>query len=129
MLLQDRLAYRLLLTTSLALLPAGFSAAQSSPPPAPAASNAAGLQDVVITARHRAERTQSVPISLTTVDHAQIKNLGSLNLNQIKQLVPSLTVSRARVCSACADWSLRTEHGRMQRRLVRRPAPLPVWLQ
>jgi len=50
------------------------------------------LQDVVITARHRSERAQSVPISLTTIDKSQIQNLGSDNLNKIKQLVPSLTV-------------------------------------
>jgi len=61
-----------------------------TPPPA---ANASGLQDVVITARHRTERAQSVPISLTTIDSKQIKNLGSLNLGQIKQLVPSLTIS------------------------------------
>src|ERR1700741_5272480 len=48
--------------------------------PAPPPSNNTGtLQDVVITARHRAERAQSVPISLTVVDHRQIQALGSLN--------------------------------------------------
>ena len=62
--------------------------------PAPPPSNNTGtLQDVVITARHRAERAQSVPISLTVVDHRQIQALGSLNLNTIKQLVPTLTIN------------------------------------
>jgi len=71
----------------------GNGGAQFNPAPAAVPRNTTGLQDVVITARHRAERAQSVPISLTAIDHAQIKNLGSLNLNQIKQLVPSLTVN------------------------------------
>ncbi len=61
--------------------------------PAPAPVKTAGLQDVVITARHRTERAQSVPVSLTTVDPQQLKNLGSLNLNQIKQLVPTLIIN------------------------------------
>jgi len=88
--LHGQITKTLLLTTSLTLLPPVMALAQSS---ATTAKTPAGLQDVVITARHRAERAQSVPISLTTVDHSQIKNLGSLNLNQIKQLVPSLTVN------------------------------------
>lgn len=72
---------------------AAASNTQASNFPAPPVVKNTGLQDVVITARHRAERAQSVPISLTTVDAAQIKNLGSINLGQIKQLVPSLTIS------------------------------------
>jgi iron complex outermembrane receptor protein len=77
------------------VLPA-FSLAQTeppAPPPPPPVSKTNTLQDVVITARHRAERAQSVPISLTTVDKRQIQALGSLNLNTIKQLVPTLTIN------------------------------------
>jgi len=72
-----------------ALLPA-LAAAQPAPPPV---TNAPGLQDVTITARHRAERVQSVPVSVTTVSQKQIQALGSLNLNTIKQLVPTLTIN------------------------------------
>jgi iron complex outermembrane receptor protein len=81
----------LLLGVSLASL-APQAHAQSAPPPPPPAPGKT-LQDVVITARHRSERAQSVPVSLTTVDQKQIQALGSLNLNQIKQLVPSLTIN------------------------------------
>ncbi len=63
------------------------------PPPPPPLATTAGVQDVVITARHRAERAQKVPISLTTVSAKQIQALGSLNLNTIKQLVPTLTIN------------------------------------
>ncbi len=97
-----RFKHRLLLGASLFLAPS-FSWAQTvtaAPPPAstitfpaPPPVKITSLQDVFITARHRAERAQSVPISLTTIDAAQLKNLGSINLNQIKQLVPTLTIN------------------------------------
>jgi iron complex outermembrane receptor protein len=73
------------------LLPAAVMA--QTPPPPPPTANVTTLQDVVITARHRAERAQTVPISMTVVDKQQIKNLGSNNLLKIKQLVPSLTIT------------------------------------
>jgi iron complex outermembrane receptor protein len=67
--------------------------AQTPPPPPVLASvPAVTLRDVVITARHRAERAQSVPVSLTTVNANQIKTVGSSNLTKLQQLVPSLTV-------------------------------------
>jgi iron complex outermembrane receptor protein len=69
------------------------SAAQAAPFPAPPPVKTNGLLDVVITARHRAERAQSVPISLTTVDAKQIQVLGTPNLGTIKQVVPSLTIN------------------------------------
>jgi iron complex outermembrane receptor protein len=77
-----------------ALLPGAALAQISAPIPAPPPiSKITGLQDVTITARHRAERAQSVPIALTVVNQKQIQALGSLNLNTIKQLVPTLTIN------------------------------------
>jgi len=70
----------------------GKDAPVNSAPPPPSLDKAFALQDVVITARHRTEKAQSVPISLTAIDKSQIQNLGSNNLSKIKQLVPSLTV-------------------------------------
>lgn len=80
-----------LATVSLAALVPVFAAAQQAP--APASGKAFTLQDVVITARHRDERAQTVPISLTALNSSQIHNIGSLNLDKIKQLVPSLTIN------------------------------------
>jgi iron complex outermembrane receptor protein len=74
-----------------ALLPA-LALAQGAPPPTPV-TNAPALQDVTITARHRVERAQSVPVSLTTISQKQIQALNTLNLNTIKQLVPTLTIN------------------------------------
>jgi iron complex outermembrane receptor protein len=77
-----------------ALLP-GLARAQPAPPPTPPppVNKVTILQDVTITARHRVERTQSVPVSTTVVDQKQIQALGSLNLQTIKQLVPTLTIN------------------------------------
>lgn len=73
------------------LLPAGALAQTSPPPPPPLSSTK--LQDVVITARHRTERVQSVPVPITVVSRRQIQSVGSLNLNTLKQFVPSLTIN------------------------------------
>jgi iron complex outermembrane receptor protein len=74
-----------------ALLASVPAHAQTPPPPPPAASTIA-LKPVIITARHRAERAQSVPVSLTVVSADQIKTVGSSNLAKLQELVPTLTV-------------------------------------
>ncbi len=66
--------------------------AQTPPPPSPPADASVTLKPVIITARHRAERAQSVPVSLTVVTADQIKIVGSSNLTKIQELVPTLTV-------------------------------------
>lgn len=89
-------ARTLLLTSGFALLPGSVLAQQAATgvnPPPPSVVKENQFQDVVITARHRTERSQSVPISLTTVNSRQLKSLGSQNIAQIKQLIPSLTIN------------------------------------
>jgi len=81
----------LLLGTSLLAL-AGIAAQAQTPPPPPPVAQTVGLKAIVITARHRVERVQSVPVSVTVIDANQIKTVGSSNLNKLQQLVPSLTV-------------------------------------
>lgn len=73
------------------VLPASAQTETPSPPPVPQ-NQPVALKEVVINARHRAERAQSVPVSLTTVSASQIKTVGSSNLSKLQQLVPSLTV-------------------------------------
>ncbi len=72
--------------------PAARAQTEPPPPPPPAPGQIVQLKQVIITARHRAERAQSVPVSLTTVSAQQIKTVGSSNLTKLQQLVPSLTV-------------------------------------
>jgi iron complex outermembrane receptor protein len=90
-----KLKTSLLTAIYFAVLMPAISDAQisTSAPPAPPPVIASSLQPIVITARHRTERAQSVPISLTVVDARQLKTLGSINLNKIKELVPTLTIN------------------------------------
>jgi iron complex outermembrane recepter protein len=85
-----------LLSGASALIMAGAGAAQAQttppPPPVDTQTPTVTLKPVVITARHRAERAQSVPVSLTTVSASQIRIVGSANISRLQQLVPSLSV-------------------------------------
>jgi len=88
---RPRHTLRALLLGSLVTLTPQIIFAQT-PSGAPSAT-ANNLQDVVITARHRTERVQSVPVAVTVIDKKQLQNLGSINLDKIKVLVPSLTIN------------------------------------
>jgi len=86
--------HHLLLGSSMLVLAGAvhLAHAQTSPPPPPPPEQTSSLKSVVITARHRVERVQSVPVPVTVVDANQIKTVGSSNLTKLQQLVPSLTV-------------------------------------
>jgi iron complex outermembrane receptor protein len=75
---------------SLGLAP-GNVAAQSIP--APSAKATPGVEQVVVTARHRAEKAQSVPISLTSVGAAKLAANGITSVAQLQALVPSLQIT------------------------------------
>ena len=47
---------------------------------------------VVITSRRRREVLQDVPIPVSVIGGRQIDNLGTFNVNRLKELVPSLQV-------------------------------------
>jgi len=54
------------------------------------AADAAG--EIVVTARHRDEDAQDVPIALSVVSSETLANTGNFTLGQVQQLVPSLQV-------------------------------------
>lgn len=56
------------------------------------------VEEIVVTARRRAETAQRVPIALTALGSAQVEQAGTAGLTQIQQQVPSLqlTVTNAR---------------------------------
>ncbi|SFR90494.1 iron complex outermembrane recepter protein [Sphingomonas jatrophae] len=58
-----------------------------------AAAEAADPQDIVVTARRRAETAQSVPIALTALSSAQVLTPGAIGLTQVAQLAPSLQLT------------------------------------
>ena len=67
----------------------------------PIASNAAGaaesgvLDEVVVTAQKRSQNIQDVPIAVTAVDSEAVLNAGIVNIQDLGQIVPTLTVSNA----------------------------------
>jgi iron complex outermembrane receptor protein len=54
---------------------------------------ATGVEDVVVTARHRSEKAQKVPIALTAVGAAKLDNTGVTSITNLAFLVPTLQVS------------------------------------
>jgi len=52
-----------------------------------------GLQEITVTARHRVEDAQKVPIGITAITSAQLEaNPGQLDLKEIQALIPSLQI-------------------------------------
>jgi len=88
------------MSEKLAFLCAGAAAiALACPPTAqaqqsaqPAASAATGLEEVVVTARRREERLQTVPIGITAFDTRALQEKGIESLSDIQHFVPSLEV-------------------------------------
>ncbi len=60
----------------------------------PAAANAgSGLEEIVVTARRREERVQTVPLAVTAFSQASIENAQIKEVHDLAQHVPSLAVS------------------------------------
>ncbi len=90
-----------------AVLVAVCPAASQTPGPAPTAPQAPrpvqlaegegskGVEEVVVTARHRNEKAQTVPIALTALSAAKLNNTGTASLDKLQLLVPSLQVIEA----------------------------------
>jgi iron complex outermembrane receptor protein len=54
---------------------------------------ASGVEEVVVTARHRSEKAQKVPIALTAVSAAKLDATDTTSITQLEFLVPTLQVS------------------------------------
>jgi iron complex outermembrane receptor protein len=79
-------------------LPAPMAFAQSSAPgpAAPQAGNpvdAGQVEEIVVTARRREEKEQTVPIALTALSSHQIEAEGIYGLTQIEQEIPSMNIT------------------------------------
>ena len=78
----------------------GYARAQQAVPPLaamplPIATAAVGqVEDVVVTARHRSEKLQKVPIAISVVSAAKLDATGTNSLNQLAALVPSLQITQ-----------------------------------
>jgi iron complex outermembrane receptor protein len=94
----------LCLTTLAALMSAMFAsplAAQTAVPPAQAASAPVAVeepkdsQQVIVSAQRRSEPLQDVPLSISTLSGAQIKNANVTSADRLEQLVPGLRMGRS----------------------------------
>src|SRR2546430_1882387 len=72
----------------IALASAEPAAAQSDQP---AVSNATGLEEVIVTARRREEKLQSVPIAITAFTAEALKNDNIQTASDLQHFVPALT--------------------------------------
>ena len=77
---------------------AGASVAQDAEAAAQAANNqdAATVDDIVVTARRRAESLQDVPVAVTAVSGEQLEARGALDITELARSTPSLTLNAAR---------------------------------
>ncbi|WP_295215634.1 TonB-dependent receptor [uncultured Brevundimonas sp.] len=77
---------------------AGATFAQDAEATAQAANaqDAATVDDIVVTARRRAESLQDVPVAVTAVTGEQLEARGALDITELARSTPSLTLNAAR---------------------------------
>jgi iron complex outermembrane recepter protein len=90
-------------TAVLMLLPEAPSYAQN----APGNEASSGLQEVVVTARRRAENLQDVPLTVTAITADTIQNQGITNLEDLNSFVPNMKISQDRATSSTINIYIR----------------------
>jgi iron complex outermembrane receptor protein len=84
------------LLCSTAILSIGYATPVKAQQAAQAtAAGANGLEEIVVTARRREERIQSVPIAITAFSQAALEKNNIASVEDLQNLVPSLTASSA----------------------------------
>jgi len=86
------------------LLAMGIAASQQAA--AQEAANAGGLEEIVVTARKRAENAQDVPIAITTLSDAKLRTMGAQNMADLVQHVPNFDWDPVGI-NALSSWGLR----------------------
>jgi len=92
------------------VIAAGAAAAQdaaSSTAASGADASPAELQEVVVTARHRAENLQNVPLTDTAVTAQSIQNWNVTNLEDLNSFVPNMKISADRATSSTINVYIR----------------------
>jgi iron complex outermembrane receptor protein len=95
------------------LLAAGAAAAQDTAPSTTGADAAAGgaspaeLQEVVVTARHRKENLQNVPLTDTAVTAKSIETWNVTSLEDLNSFVPNMKISQDRATSSTINVYIR----------------------
>ncbi|HET9108538.1 MAG TPA: TonB-dependent receptor [Steroidobacteraceae bacterium] len=86
---------------------AAQSAAHSTPSTAAADAAPAVLQEVVVTARHRKENLQNVPLTDTAVTAAAIRTWDVTSLEDLNSFVPNMKISQDRATSSTINVYIR----------------------
>ena len=68
----------------------------------PASAQEFVLEEVIVTARRRAESLQETPVAVTALDAAALRDAGIQNLADLNQIAPNIEVSSA---NGSARWS------------------------
>ncbi|MEO5641124.1 MAG: TonB-dependent receptor [Sphingomicrobium sp.] len=104
-----------------ALIPAAAmagSAQGQSLPPAPVSTNptasstdnaTAGIKEIVVTARRRAERLQDVPVAVTAISGAQLQERNITNVEALNFVAPALHVSPTAFGAAVPGYTIRAQ--------------------
>jgi len=86
----------LLIAPALAALSLGLAiparAADAAAAAAEAEADADAGPEIVVTARHRTEQAQDVPVAISVIDQQSFERTGNFTLGQVQQQVPSLQV-------------------------------------
>jgi iron complex outermembrane receptor protein len=84
--------YARLFCSTVSLLALGTpQAVRAQEPDQPAASVGTGLEEIVVTARRKDEKLQSVPIAITAFSNEQIQQRTITNIESLGSAIPSLT--------------------------------------
>jgi iron complex outermembrane receptor protein len=85
-------SFAILMGTASAIALGTPLATQAQTADQPAASSTNGIEEVVVTARRREERAQTVPITLTAVTQAQMETQQIHNVNDLSKAVPGFAL-------------------------------------
>ena len=77
---------------SVAAVLASTSAVADTPPTGPVADNGGGLDEIVVTARRRAEALQNVPVTVNVVNAAALEEQGVHTEEDLQSAIPGLIV-------------------------------------
>lgn len=71
--------------------------------------NTGQITDIVVTARRREERAQSTPISITAVSGEDLKSRSVVNVTDLQQIVPGLSMTQSVSDAFGVNWQLRAQ--------------------
>jgi len=95
-----------MLRGSLALIVLSCGAVVSDWVYAQESTDGGGLEEIVVTARKRAENAQEVPIAITTLSDSRLRELSANNMGELVQHVPNFNWDPVGI-NALSSWGLR----------------------